>query len=305
MAVVIGVPYMPPAPPESPWTGMPMTWTGWDGSVWNLCNGAEGIVLQAGVRGLGQAPYTEWLDKSPAVPGAQYLGEIADEREVFWPIKVWSDASSREWVERDRAFWRTLRRGRTGVWTVQHPDGAKRSLTLRVRSDGDPSFDTIPSLRGWAKYGITLIADQPYWEGEQVTKPFGDGTPPRGFLPSATSRGYAVGSGSTLATAKVTNPGDVETPVVWEAHGPFTSVTVGVGDELVVAPIEALEGQTLVVDTDEKVQAAFLDGVDVTERLTRADFGLLPPGTSVPLSLAMAGTGYITATYTPLYERAW
>lgn len=97
----------------------------------------------------------------------------------------------------------------------------------------------------------------------------------------------------------------METHVEWEAHGPFTSVTVGVGDSTVVAPINAAAGQVLVIDTDPSVQAAFLDGVDVTEQLTQAEFGTIPPGTAVPLTLSMTGTGFITATYTPKYFRAW
>jgi hypothetical protein len=127
----------------------------------------------------------------------------------------------------------------------------------------------------------------------------------RAFMPPSAGAGYAVSSGSTLATAAASNPGDVETHVVWEAHGPFTSVTVGVGDQTVVAPITASEGQVLIIDTDPEVQAAFLDGVDVTDQLSRAEFGTIEPGMSVPLTLAMAGAGFITATYTPKYYRAW
>jgi hypothetical protein len=302
--IVYGIPYIPPAPPESPWTGMPMTWTGWDGSVWNLCNGAEGVVLQAGVRGFGQAPYTHWRDKSPAVPGAKHNGEIADEREVFWPIKVYSDASSREWVERDRAFWRTLQPSRTGVWTVTHPDGAKRSLTLRVASDGDPSFDTIPSLQGWAKYGITLVADQPYWEGQPIFRTWAQ-FEQQPFLPPTAGAGYTVSSGSPLETATITNPGDVETHLRWEITGPCTSVTVGAGGAMIIAPVTLDAGETMVIDTDPDEQAATIGDTDVTKQLTKAEFTPIPPGESVKLSLFMEGTGTIRAELTPLYERAW
>ena len=302
--VVYGAPYAPPMPPVSPWVSTPLKWTGWDGSEWNMCNGGEGIVLLAGARGFGQPPMTHWRSQSPAVAGARWRGAVSEPREVFWPLKLWHDGGSREWVERDRAFWRTLDPQKTGVWSVELPDGSKRSLTLRVASDGDPSFDTLPTLTGWARYGITLTADDPFWAGETVTRSWQEQAR-RDFLPAAAGESYYVSSGSTLGSATLTNPGDVDAHVRWTVRGPFSSVSVGVGGALVTAPINVAEGSTLVIDTDPSIQAAFLDGVDVTAQLTSAEFGVLPPGEAVPLSLTMAGTGIITAEFTPRFLRAW
>jgi hypothetical protein len=229
---------------------------------------------------------------------------VAGSREVFWPVKVWSDAGSREWVERDRAFWRTLQPSRTGVWTVTHPDGAKRSLTLRVAGDGDPSFDTIPSLRGWAKYGITLVADQPYWEGEPVMRTWAQANQ-QPFMPATAGAGYTISSGSPLETATITNPGDVETFLRWEVAGPCTSVTVGVNGATIIAPVTLDAGEVMVIDTDPEVQAAYVGDTDVTIQLTKAEFAPIPSGESVELSLFMTGTGTIQAELTPLFERAW
>jgi hypothetical protein len=61
----------------------------------------------------------------------------------------------------------------------------------------------------------------------------------------------------------------------------------------------------LEIDTNPSVQAAFLDGVDVTAQLTKADFATLPPGEDVTLSLSMTGAGWVEAKFTPKYLRAW
>jgi hypothetical protein len=284
---------------------MPLTWTGFDGVEWDMTDRASGVLIMAGARGFGMAPHTHWRSKSPAVPGARWLGAVGDEREVFWPIKVWHDGGSREWVERDRAFWATLDPQKTGTWTITHPDGQRRHLTLRLADDGDPSFDTLPALMGWARYGIKLTADDPFWAGDVIRRSWAAGSSSDFFNGSSKAPSFHISSANALATATLTNPGDVDAYLTWTAHGPFTSVTVGVDGSTVVAPVTAAAGDTLVIDTNPEVQAAFLNGVDVTAQLTSSDFVPLPPGEDVSLSLALAGTGYIETAFTPRYYRAW
>ena len=281
-----------------------MRWVGWDESVWDLTGDASGVRLMPGVRGLGPVKHTHWRSQSPAVAGSRWRGAVADARDVFWPLFLFNDQGSREWVEYDRAFWRTLDPRKTGTWVVELPDGSTRSLTLRFEDDSQPEWELDPILAGWTTYGIRLTADDPFWAGETVRRSWQEQAR-RDFLPAAAGEGYYVSSGSTLGSATLTNPGDVDAHVKWTVRGPFSSVSVGVGGALVTAPITAVEGQTLVIDTDPAVQAAFLDGTDVTAQLTSAEFGVLPPGEAVPLSLTMAGTGIISAEFTPRYLRAW
>jgi hypothetical protein len=282
-----------------------MSWTGWDGSVWDLCGGEGGVAMLAGVRGLNLPPSTQWRSQSPAVSGARFRGLVHDARECFWPVKVWNDAGSQAWVEHDRAFWATLNPAKTGVWSVTLPDGSKRSLTLRLSGDGDPSFSLDPTLVGWATYGLTFLADDPFWAGEEVSRSWKAATPSDFFNGGAKAPSFNISPGSTLGSATLSNPGDVETHVTWLAYGPFDSVTVGVDGRTVEAPISAAEGQVLEIDTNPAVQAAFLDGVDVTAQLTKADFATLPPGEDVTLSLSMTGAGWVEAKFTPKYLRAW
>ena len=86
-------------------------WTGWDGSVWELYGpGAlnSGVVLGRRLRGLHFADMDEWSQESPAVDGASYLGYRVKPREVFLNLRVYRHTSSAEWVEYDRAFWRSM-----------------------------------------------------------------------------------------------------------------------------------------------------------------------------------------------------
>lgn len=304
--IVFGAPYVPPAPPGSVWQALPLTWTGWDGSEWNMSDPDSGLVLLAGARGFGMPPMQHWRSQSPAVPGARWRGAVADSREVFWPVKVWKDTGAQDWVVRDRAFWRTLDPQKTGTWTVTLPDGSRRSLTLRLKDDGNPVWNLMPTLYGWAHYGITLTADDPFWAGDPVQRSWaapGAGTD--FFNGASKAPTFNIASANTLDTATLSNPGDVDAYLKWTAYGPFTSVTVGVNGSTVVAPITATAGQVLTIDTDPSVLAATLDGTDVTAQLTSSEFVPLPPGEDVTLSLAMSGTGYIAASFTPKYYRAW
>jgi hypothetical protein len=247
----------------------------------------------------------QWRSQSPAVAGARWRGAVADSREVFWPLKVWHDAGAAEWVDLDRAFWRTLDPQQTGVWAVTLPDGSRRSLTLRLKDDGDTVWNLMPTLYGWAHYGVTLTADDPFWSGDEIRRSWAAGSSSDFFNGPSKAPSFNISSANALESATLSNPGDVDAYLTWTVHGPFTSVTVGVDGSTVVAPITGALGDTLEINTDPSVQAAFLNGADVTAQLTSSEFVPLPPGENVSLSLALAGTGYVEAAFTPRYYRAW
>lgn len=303
--VLFGSPAVPPPPPLAEvWTGLPMTWEGWDGTLWDLTDPRSGVRMKRGVRGLHMPEFTHWRSSSPSVAGQRWRGGIAEMREAFWPITIFQGAGSQEWMEYDRAFWRTLDPTQAGIWTVKHPDGKDRSLRLRHRPDPGHAYGANPFRIGWAKYGVLFDAEQPFWEGPRITQSFKAGTS-RAFLPSASGEGYWLTSGSTLDGATLTNPGDVDAPILWEVEGPVTSVTVGVDGETIVAPINVPAGQVLTINADPANPGATLAGVDVTKQLTTAEFEPLPRGEAVPLTLAMVGTGTVRASFVPHYYRAW
>lgn len=312
------------------WSGISaMTWTGFDGSVWDLTGWTGGVSLQAGVRGFTMPPLDRYANASPALSGSRWRGWRARDREVFWPLRVFSDAGSQAWIEYDRAFWKTMRPDRLGVWEVVQLSGEARRLSLRFADDGQQSFDTLPSLLGWTTYGITLVAEQPYWEGDAIARTWAvdDPTPFFGGAIVA-SAGYGAGgygtaaygdpavvggppfyisSGSAITSAAIDNPGDVDTYPVYTIVGPTTSVSVGyAGNVVTLGTIAA--GAVRIVDTNpDKLTVTDAAGVDKWSELTSAaDFGApIPPGESVPLSLTLVGTGSVTVSITPRYYRAW
>lgn len=282
-----------------------MSWTGWDGSVWNLSDPAEGVFITGDIEGLGNPSHLAWVGESPATHGQYYRGHVVEPRQVFWPTYLYSDAGTLEWLDLDRAFWRSLQPGKHGVWSVSTPRGGKRSLSCRFVDDGRHVFERDPMIRGWASYGVSLIADSPFWTGEPVRRTWAQSDMVEFFGGAAKGPPLHISSGSQLSSARMTNEGDLEAWPVWTITGPLTSVTVGVDDATVQWTVQLTADDVLVIDTDPQVQCAWLNGVDVTAQLGTADFAPIPAGVELPLSLTMAGTGSVEAAITPRFYRAW
>ena len=324
--VVYGTPYQPPAPSPPAWSRLPMTWTA-KGVQWSLSNPESGLFLLPGVRGLGSVRTDRHVTTSPGAAGSRFEGVSVLDREVFWPVHIYHDTSSIDWMLRDREFWRGMDPSDTGVWTVTHPDGAHRSLTLRFTSDGDHTSSGDPVLRGWETYGITLVAESPYWEGAPVVKAFAGTAPPPPFFEPDGPQVVNIAPGYSVSNAAMDNPGDVESYPRWFIEGPATSAAVGVGGVVVDVPFEVVDGKTLVIESDpDSIGATLYDiapsgegmkpservigvdlinPVDMTADLGEADFAPIPAGSQVPLSLTLVGLGKVEALLPTLYRRPW
>ncbi|WP_269939008.1 hypothetical protein [Arthrobacter sp. HY1533] len=305
---------VPPAPiVDNPWPGMVLTWTGWDGSVWQLNAATSGVALLPGVRGFGTPPTTIYSKSSPAVAGSQHLGSSVEERKVFWPLAVWRNTSSAEWIAHDRAFFRTMDTEQPGIWTVRQPNGEARNLRIRYVDDGNKDFDVDPSKYGIETYGLNFIANQPYWEGAPVRRRFVAASP----APFFSGPIVTISSGKSLATATVSNPGEVNAFPVWTILGPTTSATVGIGGMSIEVPFTIADGEAAVIDTHPTAQTCLLGDWDDTTRtlsgvvdrsgdLGAADFNMpIPPGLNLQLALSMTGTGAVDIEISPLFKRAW
>lgn len=304
MNIAYGTVHVAPVPPASPWQRARMSWTGWDGSEWDLTNPKSGVFLTGkGVEGLGMPSHQAWIGESPATHGQYYRGHVVEARPVFWPVYLFSGKGTAEWLELDRAFWRSLQPGKHGTWSVSTPTGGTRSLSCRFVDDGRHTVDRDPMVRGWASYGVSLIADSPFWVGLPVRRTWAQSDAVSFY--GAGAPVFNISSGSQLASAKITNEGDLEAWPVWTIKGPVTSVTVGVDGATVQWNVALTADDTLVIDTDPTVQCAWLNGVDVTSQLGTANFAPIPAGEELPLSLTMAGTGSVEAAITPRYYRAW
>ena len=311
MGVILGELFTLPDPP-SVWSGLAMKWFGTDGSEWTLSDSTDGTVMMPGVRGMSMPPIVHHRAAHASVPGARWRGLHVDVREVFWPLQIFTGTGSQDWVEKDRAFWKSLDPAGTGTWTVTLPDGRTRSLTLRYTGDSEYAFSHDAVQDGWSTYGITLEAEQPFWEGEPVTRAWQQGVEVPFFQDSTGDGTFRISPGRTLTTAQLLNPGDVEAYVVWEIHGPVDSAVVGINGKTITIPFAVPDGQVLRIDTNPTAQIALMGPEggnltnDKTSALTNIVFAPLPPSAAMSnLSLSVEGSGSISATFTPRYYRAW
>lgn len=287
----------------SPWQASSVQWVGVDGSVWDLVSGAEGVVLLFdGVEGLHSPVLTKYSSESRAVPGVRARGWRATSREVFWPVLVYGD-SSEAWRDTYARFFNSIRPDVEGVWRVGF-GGAKRELRLTGTYDDSHRFVTDPHKGGWAQFGVTLEAAQPYWTGEPVQRGPWTASAPVDFI-NGTAPPFNIGMSTAVGSATIPNPGDVDAYPVWTVTGPLTGIELGVGTRVINVPFAVDAGEVLVIDTDPRNLTATLDGVDVTADLGFQSFAPIPTGAEVSLHVEATGTGSIRAALTPLYFRAF
>ena len=281
---------------------MTVAWQGWDGSTWDLTE-QSGVVLGSGARGFGLPEVDLYESVAAGVDGSRHRGHRVVEREVFLPLWVFSEAGQ-AWFDLDRSFAATLRPDAPGLLTVVQPSGEARTLTCRLLSGGDEALDLDPGLLGWAATSVVLRSNDPYWSGAPVSRSWG-ATAPVDFIQTSAPP-FHISPSNTLASASVTNPGDVDAWPVWTITGPVTSVDLGVGSRLVEVPAGVADGDVLTIDTRPTAQTATLqDGTNEVPNLGAWDPAPIPPGESVSLSIDMVGAGSVAVAFTPRYYRAW
>lgn len=317
------LPYIPPAPPAPRFARMRLTWTGWDGSFWELTSPNSGRFLMPGVRGLGMPEYVRHFTKSDFVAGSRHRGSSVMDREVVWPLYEYNDESSAEFIRWKRAFWRTLDPDREGTFRVHLPGGEEtRSLRLRFASCPD-ALEHDPVMMGWKKSGITLLADKTYWRGDPIRRMWTQADPRDYYVTAADKVTHSypdevihyLSAGSSLGSATITNAGDVETFPVWTVIGPTTSVTFGVGEDIVRVPFEVPAGKAIRINTDPvDGQALWFgdwdeehDAVTSPVRRTReldplSKFVAIPAGEDRKLAITMTGTGTVMAEVIPRFR---
>lgn len=291
----------------SPWGRIKHLFHGWDGSVWDVTDGRDGVFLMPeGIEGMGMPDIQNYTFNSPVVHGVEWEGWRATGRDCHWVIGIFED-SSIEWLAQVKAFWKIFRPGKTMRWEIVLPNGDHFNLIVRFKGDDSSVYARDPVRLGWAIYGITCFAEQPFWEGTPVSYLF----EPRDtenddfFGPTGVGPPFYIGSSSQadIETATLNNPGDVETYAKWTAYGPFTTASVGLNGAVVnLTPADA--DDVFIIDTNPRNLTATKNGVDVMASLGEFDFAPIPEGEDVELSLGMNGAGRIIAEFTPLYLRS-
>jgi hypothetical protein len=189
------------------------------------------------------------------------------------------------------------------------PDGTQRRIRVRYEKGGEEAFEIDPVFYGWAKYGLYLTAEQPYWEGVGFDPVEWGAAEPVYFFGGGTSGPtlgppFGIAKPTTSGRTSMSNPGDVEAWPVWTIRGPMTSCELGIEGQTVIVPFALASGDVLVIDTRPTAQTAILNGtVDKTPQLGSFGFAQVEPGDDVELTVLTTGTGgSVRVELTPLYE---
>lgn len=292
------------------WESITVEWLGADGTRWDLATGLHGVVLSAdGTRGMHEPVLIGFDSESPAIHGSRPRGWRAPARDVRWPIRVFHD-SSLAWADTYTRFFDSIDPDVDGRWRVGF-NGQVRELRCRGRYREGHDFGTHPTVLGWGKFGVELIAHQPFWEGEPIKRGPWKAPDPTPFFPGPP---FHLSAGSAFGTATVPNPGQLPVWLTWGADGPFTALSVGAGGKVTDIPFEIPAGKRLMIDTDPRNVTALLGdipddgepfaGDDITEDLGFQSYAPVERGSSVPVHVAGTGAGQVWCELIPLYRRA-
>lgn len=309
MPILVSTVVAPQIVEDNRWLGLDMTWTGPDGNVFDLTDPDGGILLQRGVIGMDMPPFVRYTSTAPGIAGSRNRGYRAAERPVFWPVFIWSDFSSAEFLSRWAAFMGTLRPGATGVWAVTNPVTAQtRRLTCRYSDEPSAGFEMDPMQFGWVSIGFDLVAEQPFWLGDPIVRTFAAPDSTQFFVADSGASGdvFVIAPGGTTDSAFIPNPGDEDawpTYVITDVAG--ATLAAGGGSVVVgaVAP-----GVKLTIVTDPNVQTAIdSNGVDQTANVTWNALPV-PKGSQVELDITLntpGSTASVTASVQPVFYRAF
>ncbi len=284
-------------------------WTDTNGTAWDLVHGPVAL-MNAGVMGFGMPKTFDTIRQTALVHGQTLQSWRLEPRDIFLPVTFRDDADL-DVNGIQRAFWDGLALGQYGNLQVTDSNGGIRSIDARFVSDGDVSFTVNPyaQTHAYRPYGVSLVADDPWWRGPVESFSFGLG-------PEGTATFFGNGSSATPfyiikstggADSTLTNNGDQDAWITWTIEGPMTSFDLEIGGQHIAGAITVDAGDTLTIETSPLNQIAYLsDGTKVTRDLTSADFAPLPAtGLPVNVGIDVVGTGTITASFSPVYWRAF
>ncbi|WP_157407440.1 phage distal tail protein [Actinomadura atramentaria] len=312
-------------PPQSP-TGPPITaeketatvtWTSRSGVETIISDWRRGFLITAGAKGLGMPQYQLYLRESGALDGDVVTGVRAKPREIFLPIAVFGADRAEALARRARLAAvldpLSVNGGGEGILSVAEPGAQPRSIRAYYTEGMEGTEGKDEAGWNWAKFGITLHASEPYWQGVETSMRWGIGGAEETFLPIGPPKYLKVRTAQVIGTSMpISCPGDVRSYPRWTIRGPvasgarFVNQTLGVSWQL----NRALAGtDVVVVDTRPRARTIVLNG---TENLwpslqPASDLWPLAPGENV-VDMEVGGAGDTTSvelSFVPLYKTAY
>lgn len=274
------------------------------GAVWDLIGGPVRLT-RAGLKGLGLPEVSYFTSESAGLDGERDTGWRLKSRSVFVPVRFKDEAMS-DTTGIQRTFWAGLQIGRPVKLVVTDRDGAVRTLTMRVDDDGGLSYKMSPDLIHVDSIGLGFTATDPWWYGPDVGASYAIGSPGGAdFFNDTGAPDFNIISAGGSQSTTVTNPGEEPMWVRWTIGGPSYRFRVGVGGHFISGAFDVPDGSWLTIDTDPRVQTAYLGDVKIPFRsFAELDFAPIPAGLDVPVSIEIVGEGVVTATGRPKYRRA-
>lgn len=291
---------------------MDISYLGVDGSGWNLTTGYEGVKLLGGLGGVLDPEFTAfWTERIG--DGDRWRGTRLRRREMQWRVRVGDGSlTGMDWRNLDRAWWRAINRDLVGLLDVRLEDLTHRYIPVRLAQSTGQAVDFDPALTGTALYLITVVADDPYWRGDDLTETWTFTPTGEDFYGGASGGGlgpdYYISASGGFGEAMVTNPGDVPAWPRWKITGPTSGALLTVNGHTIAVPtpIPALTSRYIVTNPPD----VFGDFVEPrwSEMTGSLDFAAVPVGATVPVTVTVSSPDVGTAvemTITPRYERAW
>lgn len=309
----------PPPPFHSPFGIMQHTWTGTDGSVWELSHYQTGVfIVQEALEGLHMPLVDEVNRISPSAHGSTFQGYRVQARDVVWAIYIYTDDSSEAFYDLDRRFFDSMKLGRYGTWRVTRPDGSFRELSMRPVPISF-SHERDPGRFGWVKYPVRFLADMnPFW-----TYPYEVAGSRSTFEdePGDDFFGGEEGSGPPLylsparveVSREIYNDGDEDVPEIITVNGPMDFVDFDIDTGVGPAREYHLDcnldyGEWIKIDTrPHTFSVTDHTGANRMKSLNSWIFDPFPTKETTKVNVYPQGLGggSVVVDADPLYHRAW
>lgn len=286
-----------------------VAYLGGDGSAWNLTTGYEGVTLLGDVLGLADPEFdAHWTERIS--DGDRYRGSRTRRRTISFKVGVGQELKGQAWRDLDAAWWRSLSPDVAGLFDIRTENLEHRYLAVRLDRATGKVYSFDPGVGGIDTYLITLVADDPYFLGEDITNTWTYAPTGENFYGGATGLAtpYVISPSGAFGSALVTNAGDVPAWPRWRITGPASSVLLTVDGQSVAYPASIPASTYIDILTDPPDVFDHLLASQWENMTGVQDFAPVPVGATVEVAADVTGAGTgtsVTMTITPRYKRAW
>ncbi|MGW1740039.1 phage tail protein [Nocardia sp. NPDC001965] len=141
---------------------------GVNGEVFTLAGpdeGDRGVYLAPDMEGLYDPPIKVVYEEPGNWPGARYLSHRILRRDITFHVEILNDKSD-SWLSRDSQWKKAWAPDRDCKLYVETEESGVRYLKLRLAEQMDISLEYDPNGNSVNLCGVTAIAGDPFWYGE-------------------------------------------------------------------------------------------------------------------------------------------